>query len=95
MDTTLICALVQSAPDTHSSGLGTPFAIIVFLCAAVLYFAPSVVAYRKHATAAPGILITNVVFGWTILGWFIALIWAASVAAQPHPQAELPSQPAQ
>ena len=43
---------------------------------AFLYILPFIIALsRKHIDAdAIGILIA--VFGWTILGWIIALIWA-------------------
>lgn len=41
-----------------------------------LYFLPSVVATsRRHRNAWP-IALTNAFFGWTLIGWVIALIWA-------------------
>lgn len=42
----------------------------------ILYFIPSVVAgARKHPSAA-AILALNILLGWTMLGWVIALIWS-------------------
>ncbi len=46
---------------------------IVGLC--IIYFVPVLLAHdRKHKNvAAIGIL--NLLLGWTIIGWIIALIW--------------------
>jgi hypothetical protein len=44
----------------------------------VIYFIPTVVAHgRAHQTIA-GIFMCNLLFGWTLVGWGIALIWALS-----------------
>jgi len=42
----------------------------------VLYFVPAVIAYsRGHKNSVP-ILLTCFIFGWTGIGWLVALIWA-------------------
>jgi len=44
----------------------------------VLYFLPWVIALnRNHRNATP-ICLTTLFFGWTFLGWGVALIWACS-----------------
>lgn len=50
---------------------------VVFLAAIVLgYFLPSCVALaRKHSNAVP-IVLVNTVFGVTVVGWMVALIWS-------------------
>lgn len=41
----------------------------------LLYFLPTVVAsHRGHGVT--GILILNFVFGWTVIGWLVLLLWA-------------------
>lgn len=43
-----------------------------------LYMLPTLFAMaRSHANTTP-ILIVNIFFGWTILGWIICLAWAFS-----------------
>lgn len=54
--------------------------LAVFLIAAVIglfiYFIPTMVAsHREHRNKA-GIFCLNFFFGWTLLGWVGALIWA-------------------
>jgi hypothetical protein len=42
---------------------------------ALLYFLPTIVAaHRGHAIAL--ILLLNLFFGWTVIGWFVLLVWA-------------------
>lgn len=59
-----------SAPDV------VPIAIVGLLFA--LYFLPTIIANkREHPNKKPIILI-NICLGWTLLGWFAALIWSVS-----------------
>ncbi len=49
----------------------------MILLVAGVYFLPAIVgAKTKHSS---GILLFNLFLGWTVLGWIIALIWAASL----------------
>jgi len=49
--------------------------MIFLLLSGLLYFLPTVVAaHRGHSVT--GILLLNLFFGWTGLGWFVLLIWA-------------------
>lgn len=42
----------------------------------LMYFIPSfVAAYERHKNLG-AIVACNIVFGWTFIGWGIALIWA-------------------
>ena len=49
---------------------------------ALLYFLPTIVAAsRGHGIAL--ILVLNLFFGWTVIGWFIMLVWAL-VSCPPY-----------
>jgi hypothetical protein len=52
---------------------------LIFLILMILgYFLPTIIARtRGHPNSAP-IGIINFFFGWTFLGWFIALVWSAT-----------------
>ncbi|MBR8256669.1 superinfection immunity protein [Burkholderia ambifaria] len=41
-----------------------------------IYFAPSIVAYKADHRDYRAILTTNILVGWTGIGWVCALIWA-------------------
>ena len=42
----------------------------------VVYFLPAIVAAVRHTHNATGILLLNVFLGWTVVGWFVALLMA-------------------
>jgi len=46
------------------------------ILSAVLYFLPTLLA--RHKEDFMGIFLVNLLAGWTVIGWFIALIWACS-----------------
>jgi len=47
---------------------------------ALVYFLPTIVG--RHKSDALGIFIVNLLFGWTIIGWVIAMIWACAAENQ-------------
>lgn len=51
--------------------------ITLILFGLILYFLPTIVGWNSNSIG--GILILNLLLGWTIIGWIIALIWAYSV----------------
>jgi CHASE2 domain-containing sensor protein len=57
------------------------FSVIIIL----INFIPSFIAFsRKHPRRMP-ILIFNIMFGWTGIGWILLLVWAFN----PPPQDDL------
>jgi hypothetical protein len=60
--------------------LGLPILLLIFLgvAAFVLHFLPTFVAGSRHVANFWWILLINFFFGWTLIGWIAALIWAAT-----------------
>jgi len=48
----------------------------VLLFGAFLYFLPAIIAALRHTHNATGILLLNIFLGWTVVGWFVALLLA-------------------
>jgi hypothetical protein len=46
-----------------------------------IYFAPALVAFFRRQQNRWLILVLNLLFGWTIVGWIICLAWAARAPA--------------
>jgi len=55
----------------------------IFLVFVAIYGAPSFVAFRRHHPNRWLILLINIVFGGTLIGWGIAMIWALRAAHRP------------
>ena len=58
-------------PDEHVF-----IGLMVVIAAVGLFFLPSIIAFSKGHKQAWIILFINVVFGFTLIGWFGSLIWA-------------------
>ncbi|MGO8757649.1 MAG: superinfection immunity protein [Terracidiphilus sp.] len=41
-----------------------------------LYFLPAIIAAIRHTHNSTGILLLNIFLGWTVVGWFVALLMA-------------------
>jgi hypothetical protein len=48
----------------------------VFLGAVMLYLAPSIIADGREREDAFAVTMVNILLGWTVIGWFAALVWA-------------------
>ncbi len=60
-------------------GLGLVVIVILLVVAAALialHFLPGIIATRRHHPNTLAIWLVNLFFGWTFIGWIVALIWA-------------------
>jgi hypothetical protein len=53
---------------------------LALLIAAIVYIIPTIVAFRRNHPNRWIILVINVAFGGTVIGWGIALVWAMRAA---------------
>jgi hypothetical protein len=44
----------------------------------VFYWYPTLLASKRHHRDKGSIFVVNLFFGWTFIGWVVALVWAAS-----------------
>lgn len=60
--------------------LGLPILVLIAIgvVAFVIHFLPTFVAGSRHVASFWWIFLLNFFFGWTLIGWLIALIWALS-----------------
>jgi hypothetical protein len=42
----------------------------------LLYFLPAIIAFARDKRDAISILVLNILLGWRMIGWVIALVWA-------------------
>ncbi len=43
----------------------------------VMYFLPTIIALIRSKRDTVAILLLNLFLGWSVIGWIVALIWAA------------------
>jgi hypothetical protein len=80
----IVVATVGSSEDGRS--------LLVGLALLGVYALPIIIAVvRKHPQIAPIVLI-NILAGWTVIGWFVALIWSVASFSRERRGAQRPSQ---
>ena len=55
----------------------------VLILLVVLSFLPTVIALLRGHHNSFAIFLTNLLLGWTVVGWIIALIWSFTAVARP------------
>jgi Superinfection immunity protein len=59
--------------------------MFMVLLALFAYFLPTVIAEARGHQNTGMIFLTNLLLGWTILGWIGALVWAATALERRRP----------
>jgi hypothetical protein len=59
-------------------GLGMLVLCLIGLVGLCVYFLPTIVASHRRHPSSIGIFILNLFLGWSVLGWVVSLVWAAS-----------------
>lgn len=61
----------------HDVALLGPVKLILFVIGMAFYLLPTMLALYRDSQATLWIALVNVVLGWTVFGWVVALGWAA------------------
>ena len=64
-----------------SAGTSGDYSLIYFMGAVLAYFLPTLIASSKSKANTGAVFALNLLLGWTIIGWIIALVWALSNSA--------------
>ena len=62
-------------------------AIILIFILVALYLAPTIIGYLRRVRDLGSLTVINIAFGWTFIGWFIALAMAFRTATVPKSSA--------
>ena len=69
----MVFGLIYGVTISGASAVGVP---VIVGIGALFYFIPSFVATSRSHPNETAITILNIVAGWTLLGWVVALVWA-------------------
>jgi hypothetical protein len=64
--------------------IGVVGVIVLVTC----YLMPTIVALACDKCGAGGIALVNFFLGWTVIGWFVALIWSCTGKTRPDDRRE-------
>jgi hypothetical protein len=62
--------------QTMNFGVPMIYMWLLMILAIALYFMPTIVAGYRHHSSLFLIVVLNILFGWTMLGWLLLLVWA-------------------
>lgn len=65
----------------EDSGAAGGIFLVLFVLGA--YFFPFIVATIRRQPNNTAIFIINLLLGWTLIGWVVALVWAVKAKPQP------------
>jgi len=69
--------LILFIKSDEFSGMVVSAPVLLFgLFLLLLYFFPTIKAYRDKKINKQAILALNIFLGWTVVGWVVALVWA-------------------
>lgn len=49
---------------------------VAILCSVIFYFVPAIVAGLRDHRSVWAIFVLDLLLGWTVLGWIVALVWS-------------------
>ncbi len=52
--------------------------VIIFSLLGTLYCLPGIIASERKKRNAPAIWTLNLLLGWSLIGWVVALVWAVT-----------------
>lgn len=58
--------------------------IVQLLLVLILYMLPTLIAFARDIPARHLILVLNIIFGWTLIGWFVVFLWAMLAETAPE-----------
>ena len=74
-------ASAASADDMAALATGAGLVFIALIC--VVYPLPAIIAFSRRHRNRWVILVINIAFGATVIGWLIALVWALNKVDAP------------
>jgi len=57
------------------------YGLLIIIFCVLLYILPELIAQRRNHLQRNAIWLLDILLGWTVLGWIIALIWSASATS--------------
>src|SRR5260370_12944779 len=63
--------------EDHVTGIVTVGVVLA------LYFLPWIIANHRHHPQQTPIFALNLLLGWTLIGWVIAIVWALTAFSAP------------
>lgn len=71
-------ASVAVAKDSSSGASNSMLMVVGIVVLGMMYLTPTIIGYIRKKSNKFAILILNLLLGWSVIGWVVALIWACT-----------------
>jgi hypothetical protein len=90
-----VIVIVALGLERHNADLLAPLNLVLFVALVLVYLLPTGLAMYRDCRSTTWIAVVNILLGWTVFGWFVAIGWAASgkVREPGHPIGTPPIHP--
>ena len=75
--------MIMASANGGAATAGAVAAIILIIVGIALYFLPATIAISRHHHQAGAVFAINLLLGWTLIGWAVALAMSMSAKRQP------------
>jgi len=58
--------------------------VILLILIVIIYMLPTVIAIARDIPQRKAVAVVNIIFGWTLIGWIGAFIWALMAETAPE-----------
>lgn len=87
----LLLSLLQAVDSTgRYTGGGAPKGGVMIVVLVLLYFLPSMLAWSRKSQRRWKITAINVLLGWTVIGWIVAMVMTWAYEPPPEGEADIP-----
>jgi T4 superinfection immunity protein len=80
----IIVAPLQPAGGMGEAMFDSTTTIIMLILVVLIYMLPTLIAFGREHPHRMDVAVLNIIFGWTLIGWFVVFLWAA--LARPSDQ---------
>ncbi|HWH76829.1 MAG TPA: superinfection immunity protein [Candidatus Binatus sp.] len=72
-----VLALVPGVALANTGDGGLAFIALLLVAFGIfVYFLPAIIGAKRQVTASGFLFIINLLFGWSVIGWIVCVLWA-------------------
>ena len=81
----VLMILTFASDDAAAGVVGLLLLLVLLVAGLAFYFLPTLIAISRSHHQWGAITVINLFFGWTFIGWVVALAWSVSAARERSP----------
>jgi len=63
--------------------MNTFYGLLIWAAIIIAYWTPAIVGARRRVTNEGSVIVVNLLLGWTVVGWIVAMAMAVRTSTRP------------